>query len=228
MNTCRRALYIEQRLAVIALRVCTYTNRTGSGKSSLMTALLRLVEPCSGTIHIDGIDVCKLGLRDLRSRYLSYHKLWSAITAAHLSNFVSRLPGKLSYQTYKFAIVKYQLTKTLYCYQHYTSNHGMTGQKQLLCLARAILQHNKILVMDEASSSIDTNTDNLIQQTVRKEFADCTVLSIAHRLATIADSDRILVVQDGRVSEFDTFNKLANCVDSGSGSNTSTSTASNS
>eukprot|EP00953_Heterococcus_sp_UTEX-ZZ885_P040389 20644-Heterococcus_DN1.PRE.1 len=207
--------------------------RTGSGKSSLMTALFRLVEPCSGTIYIDGIDVCKLGLRDLRSKIsiipqesvlfsgtLRYNldpcglyddtQLWSVITAAHLNNFVSRSPGKLSYQVAE------------------SGDNMSAGQKQLLCLARAILQHNKILVTDEASSSIDTNTDNLIQQTVRREFADCTVLSIAHRLATIADSDRILVVQDGRVSEFDTFNKLANRVDSGSGSNTSTSTASNS
>eukprot|EP00953_Heterococcus_sp_UTEX-ZZ885_P030604 16163-Heterococcus_DN1.PRE.4 len=154
--------------------------------------------------------------------YRTYFKEGSGGETLLLSIALTNLQHNYNYYV---NVAACQLTKTLYCYQHYTSNHGMTGQKQLLCLARAILQRNKILVMDEASSSIDTNTDNLIQQTVRREFADCTVLSIAHRLATIADSDRILVVQDGRVSEFDT---LANCVDSGSGSNTITSTASNS
>ena len=83
-----------------------------------------------------------------------------------------------------------------------------SGQRQLLCMARALLRKAKVLVLDEATSNVDTASDALIQETVRAAFADCTVLTIAHRLHSILDSDRILVLEDGRVKEFDTPENL--------------------
>lgn len=83
-----------------------------------------------------------------------------------------------------------------------------SGQRQLLCMARALLRKARVLVLDEATSNVDTASDALIQETVRAAFADCTVLTIAHRLHSILDSDRVLVLEDGRVKEFDTPERL--------------------
>lgn len=77
------------------------------------------------------------------------------------------------------------------------------GQKQLLCLARALLRHSRVLVLDEATAAVDLETDDLIQTTIRTQFAECTVITIAHRLNTIMDSDRVMVLQAGRIAEFD-------------------------
>lgn len=89
------------------------------------------------------------------------------------------------------------------------------GQRQLVCLARAVLKRNRILVMDEATANVDPKTDSLIQQTIREQFAECTILTVAHRLHTVVDSDRILVLDDGRVEEFDSPQRLMDKSDGG-------------
>lgn len=82
------------------------------------------------------------------------------------------------------------------------------GQRQLICLARALLRKTKLLILDEATAAVDLETDDLIQKTIREEFKDCTVLTIAHRLNTIMDSDRIVVLDKGQIVEFDSPNNL--------------------
>ncbi|XP_064120685.1 ATP-binding cassette sub-family C member 4-like [Macrobrachium nipponense] len=181
--------------------------RTGAGKSSMITSLFRLTEP-SGIIFIDDINVQELGLHDVRGNIsiipqdptlfsgtmrrnldpfdqFSDEKLWKSLEEVQLKDAISDLQGGLEANM---------------------SEGGMNlsvGQRQLVCLARAILRHNKILVLDEATANVDPRTDALIQQTIRTKFEDCTVLTIAHRLHTIMDSDRVMVLEAGRIEEFD-------------------------
>ncbi|XP_046361910.2 multidrug resistance-associated protein 1-like [Haliotis rufescens] len=193
--------------------------RTGAGKSSLTLSLFRLIEAAGGEINIDGVDVSTLGLHDLRSKLTilpqdpvlfagnlrgnvdpfnqySDNQIWQALEHAHLKTFVETLPNGL---------------------EHECSEGGenmSVGQRQLLCLARALLKKTRILVLDEATAAVDMETDDLIQQTIRSEFKDCTVLTIAHRLNTVMDSDRILVLDNGCVCEFDTPSSLLQQPDS--------------
>ncbi|XP_031726932.1 multidrug resistance-associated protein 1 [Anarrhichthys ocellatus] len=186
---------------------------TGAGKSSLTLALFRIIEASEGHIFIDGVDIAQLGLHELRSRitiipqdpvlfsgslrmnldpFDSYsdEEVWRALEYSHLKSFVSGLPNKLS---------------------HECSEGGenlSVGQRQLVCLARALLRKTKILVLDEATAAVDMETDNLIQSTIRSQFEDCTVLTIAHRLNTIMDYTRILVLDKGEMAEFDSPSNL--------------------
>ncbi|EGT36839.1 hypothetical protein CAEBREN_20416 [Caenorhabditis brenneri] len=187
--------------------------RTGAGKSSLTLALFRMIEAEVGSIEIDGVDISVLDLEQLRSRLTivpqdpvcfsgslrmnldplseySNLEIWVALGNAHLAETVKELPGMLDYQI--------------------TENGGnlSVGQRQLLCLARALLRKSKILVLDEAAASIDMETDELVQKTIREKCNKCTVLTIAHRLNTVMDSDRIMVLDKGVVVEFDTPKNL--------------------
>uniref|UniRef100_A0A7N8YIK0 Multidrug resistance-associated protein 4 n=1 Tax=Mastacembelus armatus TaxID=205130 RepID=A0A7N8YIK0_9TELE len=170
--------------------------RTGAGKSSLISALFRLAEP-EGRIMIDGFLTSTIGLHALRQKMsiipqvpvLNYHimKSWASSSSlqVQMKSVVEELPNKL----------ETVLTES-------GSNFSM-GQRQLVCLARAILRKNRILIIDEATANVDPRTDSLIQQTIRDKFRDCTVLTIAHRLNTIIDCDRILVLDAGRIREYD-------------------------
>uniref|UniRef100_A0A336MEP5 ABC-type glutathione-S-conjugate transporter n=1 Tax=Culicoides sonorensis TaxID=179676 RepID=A0A336MEP5_CULSO len=181
--------------------------RTGAGKSSLTLSLFRIIEAAGGKIMIDGHEISKMGLHSLRSRLTiipqdpvlfsgtlrrnldpfeksSDDELWRALENAHLKSFVKGLPAGLN---------------------HEISEGGenlSVGQRQLVCLARALLRKTKVLILDEATAAVDLETDDLIQRTIRTEFKECTILTIAHRLNTIMDSDRVIVLDHGEVKEF--------------------------
>ncbi|OWA52394.1 Multidrug resistance-associated protein 1 [Hypsibius exemplaris] len=183
--------------------------RTGAGKSSLTLALFRLIEGTGGSIVLDNIDISTIGLHDLRSRltiipqdpvlfsgtlrlnldpFAVYtdENVWHALENAHLKRFVSSLPNGLSHMVAE------------------GGDNLSVGQRQLICLARALLRKTKLLILDEATAAVDLETDTLIQATIREKFADCTVLTIAHRLNTILDSTRVMVLDQGLIKEFDT------------------------
>ena len=181
--------------------------RTGAGKSSLITALYRLVEP-EGEILIAGVSTKKMKLEDLRNLMsiipqdpvmfpgtirmnldpfdsFSEKQIWNALGLSDLTDFVSSFPDGLNH---KFTV---------------GSDNLSVGQRQLFCLARALLRKTKILILDEATANVDVETDRLIQKTFRKEFSDCTIITIAHRLHTIIDYDKVLVLHEGRIVEYD-------------------------
>ncbi|KAL5863758.1 hypothetical protein ACOSQ3_001272 [Xanthoceras sorbifolium] len=187
--------------------------RTGSGKSTLIQALFRLIEPSSGRIIIDNIDISTIGLHDLRSRLgiipqdpslfegtircnldpLEEHsdaEIWEALDKSQLGDIVREKDQKLDTPVLE------------------NGDNWSMGQRQLVSLGRALLKQAKILVLDEATASVDSATDNLIQKIIRTEFKDCTVCTIAHRIPTVIDSDLVLVLSDGRVAEFDTPGRL--------------------
>jgi len=189
--------------------------RTGAGKSSLIQALFRLA--CNeGSIIVDGIDINELELHDLRSSFSIIpqepvlfsgtmrtnldpfneypdHVLWDALEEVELKVTIENLKGGLNTKMSE------------------SGSNFSVGQKQLMCLARAIIRNNKILILDEATANVDPQTDALIQNTIRNKFRTCTVLTIAHRLNTIMNSDRVLVMDIGRAVEFDhPYNLLKN------------------
>jgi ATP-binding cassette subfamily C (CFTR/MRP) protein 1 len=187
--------------------------RTGAGKSSLTTALFRLAEASNGGISIDEEDIANIGLHDLRTKLTIIpqepvlfagslrmnldpfniykdERIWAVLKLSHLHDFVSSLKDGI---------------------HHKVSEGGdnlSVGQRQLLCLARALLKKTKILVLDEATAAVDLETDDLIQGTIREEFKDSTVLTIAHRLNTIMDYDRIMVLDNGHIAEFESVKEL--------------------
>ncbi|NXJ75097.1 MRP1 protein, partial [Trogon melanurus] len=187
--------------------------RTGAGKSTLTNCLFRVLEGSGGKIIIDGIDISTIGLHDLRRNLniipqdpvlfsgtlqsnldpLGKHsdlELWGVLELCNLKDFVQSLPKKLL---------------------HDISEGGenlSVGQRQLVCLARVLLRKTKILILDEATASVDMETDNLVQSTIKREFYNCTVLTIAHRLHTVMDSERVLVLDAGRILEYDTPHHL--------------------
>uniref|UniRef100_A0A8C2XL45 Canalicular multispecific organic anion transporter 1 n=1 Tax=Cyclopterus lumpus TaxID=8103 RepID=A0A8C2XL45_CYCLU len=187
--------------------------RTGAGKSSLTNCLFRIIEASEGRILIDNVDISTIGLHDLRSRLtiipqdpvlfsgtlrmnldpfdkFSDEDIWRVLELSHLKDYVAGLQEGL---------------------QHEVAEGGenlSVGQRQLLCLARALLRKSRILILDEATAAVDLETDDLIQNTIREEFSHCTVLTIAHRLHSIMDSSRVMVLDAGKIVEFDSPSNL--------------------
>jgi len=180
--------------------------RTGSGKSTIILSIFRLIKPRSGSIAIDGVDLTTVSLEQLRSRVglipqdpvlftgsVRYNldpfseatdaRLWEVLEQVRMNGVVERLANKLE--------------------QHVQEggDNFSVGEKQLFCIARALLRDPRVLCLDEATASLDSDTDAMLQDMIRRLFQQKTVITIAHRLETIMDSDRILVLQAGRIAE---------------------------
>ncbi|KAG0329331.1 hypothetical protein BG000_000100 [Podila horticola] len=183
--------------------------RTGAGKSSIMMALFRLVEPSNGTIEIDGVDVGKIGLFDLRTRLAIIPQdpiLFSGTIRSNLDPFEKRTDQEL-WEVLERSDLKAYVTSCEGGLDSQVSEFGenlSVGQRQLLCLARAMLTHARVIIMDEATASVDVATDVMLQKAIRVDFAQSTVLTIAHRLNTVIDYSRVLVLDHGEIREFDT------------------------
>ncbi|CAL1293325.1 unnamed protein product [Larinioides sclopetarius] len=196
----------EINLSIEASEKVGIVGRTGAGKSSITLALFRIVEPFSGTISIDNIDITKIGLHNLRTKLTIIpqdpvlftgtlrinldpnneygdDQIWQSLEKSYLKTFVSNLSEGLEYNVEEGGA------------------NLSAGQRQLVCLSRALLKNSKILVLDEATASVDVETDRLIQNTIRTAFADRTVITIAHRINTVLDYDKIVVLENGNVVE---------------------------
>ncbi|KAI3810261.1 hypothetical protein L1987_19872 [Smallanthus sonchifolius] len=187
--------------------------RTGSGKSTLIQTLFRIVEPTGGDIFIDGINISAIGLHDLRSRLsiipqdptlfqgsvrsnldpleqYTDEQIWEALDQCQLGDEVRKKEGKLDSAVNE------------------NGENWSMGQRQLACLGRVLLKKCKILVLDEATASVDTSTDHTIQQTLGVHFSDSTVITIAHRITSVLNGDMVLLLEQGLVEEFDSPLKL--------------------
>eukprot|EP00301_Raphidiophrys_heterophryoidea_P001087 c10543_g1_i1.p1 GENE.c10543_g1_i1~~c10543_g1_i1.p1 ORF type:complete len:1410 (-),score=317.84 c10543_g1_i1:416-4645(-) len=189
--------------------------RTGAGKSSLVLALFRMVELKAGSIEIDGQDISSVPLHDLRHRLgmipqdpflfsgtirsnldvtsqYSDEEIWEALRMVNLSNSVRELDGQLEHAVKE------------------KGSNFSAGTVQLMCMARVLLKKPKIIFMDEATASVDLETDAFVQKTVRQAFGHCTIITIAHRLNTVIDYDKVLVLDAGKVAEYGSPYELLN------------------
>ncbi|KAK2719862.1 hypothetical protein QYM36_005364 [Artemia franciscana] len=189
--------------------------RTGSGKSTLISALFRLVEIEAGSIRIDGINIKDVGLEVLRSHLAVIPQdpvLFIGTIRNNLDPFGQHDDNEL-WMTLEMTSMKEKVESLSHGLDSIVSEDGQNfsvGERQLLCMARALLRKSKIIVLDEATASIDAQTDVIIQETLRKAFIDCTLLTIAHRLDTVKACDKIMVMEEGKVVEFDSPSVLLN------------------
>ncbi|WOG84635.1 hypothetical protein DCAR_0103819 [Daucus carota subsp. sativus] len=187
--------------------------RTGSGKTTLVQALFRVVEPRTGSIVIDGVDISSIGLQDLRSRLsiipqdpimfqgtlrsnldpldqYTDAQIWDTLDKCQLGDQVRKMERKLDSNV------------------HENGENWSLGQRQLVCLGRVLLKKSKVVIFDEATASVDTNTDNLLQRTLKDYFSDCTLITIAHRVTSVLDSDMVVLLSHGLVKEYDSPSRL--------------------
>ncbi|KAK3009967.1 hypothetical protein RJ639_012359 [Escallonia herrerae] len=218
---CLQVRYAPHMPLVLRGLTCTFgggtktgiVGRTGSGKSTLIQTLFRIVEPAAGHIVIDGINISSIGLHDLRSRLsiipqdptmfegtvrsnldpleeYSDEQIWEVLVKCQLGDEVRKKEGKLDSTVNE------------------NGENWSMGQRQLVCLGCVLLKKSRVLVLDESTASVDTATDNMIQQTLRQHFTGSTVVTIAHRITSVLDSDMVLLLDHGLVEEYDTPAKL--------------------
>lgn len=197
----------DLNFTIAAMEKTGIVGRTGAGKSSLITTLFRLAN-FEGEILIDEIATDRINLHSLRSKiaiipqepvlfsrtlrknldpfdeYNDEH-LWAALEEVDLKTAVTKLPDALAYRV------------------NDDGGNFSVGQRQLICLARALIRTNKIVVLDEATANVDDRTDEIIRETIKRRFDGCTVLMVAHRLVTVIDCDKVLVMDEGKVVEYD-------------------------
>lgn len=195
------AIHDKEKIGVVG--------RTGSGKTTLGLALFRFLEASTGSIVLDGINIANVDIYTLRSRLTMIPQdatLFSGTVRSNLDPCNEHSDSILWH-----ALSRVHMTSTIKSLDESVTDGGANwsqGQRQLLCMARALLKKSRLIVMDEATASIDFEMDAKIQQTIHSEFADSTLICIAHRLHTIIDYDRVLVLDQGRVVEFDTPRQL--------------------
>lgn len=210
-------------LAINSREKIGIVGRTGAGKSSITLALFRIIEAASGHIAIDNLNTLTIGLADLRHRLsiipqdsqvlegtiksnldpmneYSDEQIWNALELSHLKTHVMRMFEEVDHEDNKSIPTGLDVKITE------SGSNLSIGQRQLMCLSRVLLKLNSsnVLVLDEATAAVDVETDKILQETIRDEFRDKTIITIAHRLNTIMDSDRIIVLEQGEVAEFDT------------------------
>ena len=193
--------------------------RTGAGKSSILQVLFRLINPESGTVYIDGQDFMQIGLHQLRGQMSVIPQssvLFAASIRDNLDPFNHHTDEELIDVLNEVKLKDFVLDYDMGLYTEIKGDgiNFSAGQKQLLCLARAILRNNKIVMMDEATANVDNETDRVIQETVKRKFIGCSLLIIAHRLRTIINSDKIIVIDKGICKEYATPLELYNKDDS--------------
>ena len=200
---------------------CGVVGRTGAGKTSITTALYRLAEIESGTILLDGVDLAKIGLDDVRGRSHGMYilpqdpVLFAGTLRSCLDPFGSSSDEIIfdALQSVRFPGIIKHISLLEEKVDEGGANYSV-GERQLICMARALLAKPKLLIMDEATASIDGKTDEFIQEMLRQRFQETTILTIAHRLDTIIDYDVILVMDKGKAAEFGTPNDLLKHKDS--------------
>lgn len=222
-----RVKYRQNAPMVLRGITCTFAaghkvgvvGRTGSGKTTLLSALFRLIDPSSGRILIDDVDISTIGLKDLRMK-LSIIPQEPTLFRGSVRSNVDPL-GLYTDQDIWEALDKCQLKKTISVLpgllESPVSDDGenwSAGQRQLFCLARVLLRRNRILVLDEATASIDSATDAILQRVIKHEFSGCTVITIAHRVPTVTDSDMVMVLSYGKLVEYDRPSRLMENEDS--------------
>ncbi|CAO3617183.1 unnamed protein product [Cunninghamella echinulata] len=205
---------------------------TGSGKSTLALSFFRFVEASKGSITIDNVDISRIGTEDLRSNLTIIPQdpvLFSGSLRSNMDPFDQFTDDEIFTALKRVHLiptdddafeVSEEIQVNVNVFKDLNSNvteggkNFSNGQRQLICLARALLKRSKVVLMDEATASVDFDTDKLIQKNISTEFSDSTILTIAHRLATIIDYDRIMVLHHGELLEFDSPMNLLNNPDS--------------